>query len=69
MTEHFLLRKMHLWPTAGGVRPLAHARFDEKAGYWIAEGGSLALVRSKQAGSLAGSKKCDRETGEDLKGE
>lgn len=49
-----------------GLTPCG-ASYDKSRGYWIRDGAGDAYVAAEGAPSV--SKKCDRETGEDQKGE
>ena len=44
------------------------AQYDPVRGYWVLSGGPLVLSPDFADGGCTG-KKCDQETGEDLKGE
>ena len=67
MTKHILLvhstrRKYLEAPELPGG-----AKYDRRQGYWFNEG--MPLVRNQEFKNHSVSKKCDQETGEDLKGE
>lgn len=65
--EHILLKKAHRYTNPETSKVLGDYAYNSKKGYWISGLGE-ALVNSKNP-PIQNSKKCDRETGEDQKGE
>lgn len=68
MKEHILLEKAHRYTESSVVPVPNDCVFQEKRGYWTkCSTNEVMMLRSDQR--LPQSKKCDRETGEDQKGE
>ena len=68
MTEHILIKFATRWPYNDKKITLYDSQYKPAKGYWIKDGEPLVAADDfKEAGF--GTKKCDQETGEDLKGE
>ncbi len=68
MKKHILLEKAHCYTEPSFVLVPDDCIFQEKRGYWTRNDSNEALMLSDDS-RLLQSKKCDRETGEDQKGE
>ena len=68
MKEHILLEKAHRYTVPPVVPVPRDCVFQEKSGYWTKCSTNEIMVLSSDR-PLLQSKKCDRETGEDQKGE
>lgn len=68
MKEHILLEKAHRYTEPSFVPAPNDCVFQEKRGYWTRNNTNEVLMLSNDP-RLPQSKKCDRETGEDQKGE
>jgi hypothetical protein len=68
MKEHILLEKAHRYTEQSVVPVPGDCVFQEKRGYWIKCSTNEIMMLSSSR-PLLQSKKCDRETGEDQKGE
>ncbi len=68
MNRHILLEKAHMYD----VKPISNQHpnytFNEEKGYWLGESTSDVMMLNEHANAPC-TKKCDRETGEDQKGE
>lgn len=72
MSAHILFEKAYLFPKRKTGKELEGCVYDSIKGAWMREenGELIALVRSCDPNKpVAGTKKCDVETGEDVKGE
>lgn len=72
MDSHLLLQKAFVFTPQSGNVDLPECYYDRIVGAWIYTGGAEEdlLVRSRDPRKpIAGTKKCDHETGEDQKGE
>ena len=68
MTPHILMTYAARRPYCATPPMPAGARYDSVKGYWILDG--IPLVSSPEFSSAETmTKKCDQETGEDMKGE
>ena len=68
MKKHILLEKAFRYPVPI-VEPIPqNCTFQEKQGYWTTNSTGEIMMLSNDPG-LPVTKKCDRETGEDQKGE
>lgn len=68
MKEHFLLEKTFRYPDPKVDPTPKNCTYDTKKGYWIKNDTSEAMMLSNDP-HRPQSKKADRETGEDQKGE
>lgn len=68
MKEHILLEKAHRYSEPSVVPVPNDCVFLEQRGYWIKCSTNEVMMLSSDP-RLPQSKKCDRETGEDQKGE
>lgn len=68
MREHILLEKAFRYPEPKDLSTPNHCIFDEERGYWINNQTKEVMMLMEER-PLPQSKKCDRETGEDQKGE
>jgi hypothetical protein len=66
--NHLLLEKAYIYPIDREEADLKKYRFDSEKGYWINRETSKALIMEPDV-QKPRTKKCDRETGEDQKGE
>ena len=60
MKQHILLEQAHRYPSQTAVNSLKGCSFQQEKGYWVMESDDPKPPTTK---------KCDRETGEDQKGE
>jgi len=68
MKEHILLEKAYRYPVPI-IEPIPKdCTFQEKQGYWVKDSTGEVMMLSDDPRQHQ-SKKCDRETGEDQKGE
>lgn len=68
MKGHILLESARRYPEPeGSLTPSGYA-FQEACGYWVKNGSNEIMMPSADS-QPSYSKKCDRETGEDQKGE
>ena len=68
MKKHILLEKAYRYPEPQGSLEPEGCTFSEQSGYWVKTNTDKPMVRSDDP-KKPQSKKCDRETGEDQKGE
>jgi len=68
MKQHILLERAKSYTEPRDISFPDGYKFAEKQGYWINDVSGEAMMLSKDA-QRQQSKKCDRETGEDQKGE
>lgn len=68
MREHILLEKAFRYNEPSELTMPKWFVFDEKRGYWIDSKTNEVMMLMKERPILQ-TKKCDRETGEDQKGE
>ncbi len=68
MNKHILLEKAHCYTEPVVVPEPKGCTFQEECGYWTKNNTGEVMMLSKDH-FLVQSKKCDRETGEDQKGE
>ena len=68
MTSHVLIKHAVRRPFRATPAMPKGARYDSAKGYWIMRDAPLVSSPEFDEGELA-TKKCDQETGEDLKGE
>lgn len=68
MKNHLLLEKAYIYPIDREEADLSNYEFDAIKGYWI-NCETLEAFILEPAARKPRSKKCDRETGEDQKGE
>ena len=68
MTEHILLKLATRKPYRRNPRFPSTAEYDAMLGYWTVDGQPMVFSTEFINGPLV-SKKCDQETGEDIKGE
>lgn len=68
MKQHILLESAYFYPEPVEVPSPQGCTFAEKSGYWINNNTGEAMMLSNDP-RRPQSKKCDRETGEDQKGE
>lgn len=68
MKEHILLEKAFRYPEPIDVQDPKNCIFDEERGYWINSKTKEVMMLMEERPHPQ-SKKCDRETGEDQKGE
>ncbi|WP_400162901.1 hypothetical protein ACAF76_008315 [Brevibacillus sp. TJ4] len=66
--NHLLLEKAYIYPIDREEADLNKYRFDSEKGYWINCETSKAFIMEPDV-QKPRTKKCDRETGEDQKGE
>lgn len=68
MKQHILLEKAHCYPAPSVIPVPENYTFAEQSGYWRNNfTGEIMMLSSDP--QRPQSKKCDRETGEDQKGE
>ena len=69
MKKHILKDNIVLFDNSE-IKPTNDSFYDENRGLWIWNENGDVLVKSKNSSCpIKGTKKCDMETGEDLKGE
>ncbi|KJD42685.1 hypothetical protein [Paenibacillus terrae] len=68
MKSHLLLEKAYIYPIEREETDMKNYKFDAEKGYWINLKSFEAFIKEPFARKPR-SKKCDRETGEDQKGE
>lgn len=68
MKTHLLLEKAYIYPIEEEKINLEEYSFNNTKGYWINKKSSQPLILDSSV-QKPSSKKCDRETGEDQKGE
>lgn len=68
MAQHILLEKAYCYPEPTGTLKPENCTFAEKNGYWKNNTTGEIMMLSNDP-RRPQSKKCDRETGEDQKGE
>ncbi len=68
MKQHLLLEKAFIYPINEEVTELNNYVYNSVKGYWVHLETSEALILDSNL-QKPKSKKCDRETGEDQKGE
>lgn len=68
MKKHILLENAFRYNEPSVVLPPSGCSFDSQRGYWIKNKTGEAMMLSDDNCNLQ-TKKCDRETGEDQKGE
>jgi hypothetical protein len=68
MGKHVLLEKAFRYEEPIAVLPPTDCFYDMRRGYWVYNATGEAMMLSKDPRPLQ-TKKCDRETGEDQKGE
>ena len=68
MTRHILLEQAYRYDIPINIGGPAGGTFNQDKGYWIRDSDGAALMESDDM-PLCATKKCDRETGEDQKGE
>lgn len=68
--ENVLVKNVKLFGNTGNADALSDFKYDAKLGAWISElDGSVMVKGSDVRRPSPGTKKCDVETGEDMKGE
>ena len=68
MAQHILIEHAYKYPVSSDNRRPDGFTFNQAKGYWILDSTGQAFMESKIV-NLPNSKKWDRETGEDHKGE
>ena len=68
MTEHILLKLATRKPYRGNPRVPSTSEYDAVLGYWTVDGQPM-VFNAEFTNDPPVSKKCDQETGEDIKGE
>lgn len=68
MIDHPLVKYAKHYSTPTTVPTPQGCRYDTQAGYWVMRDSELPMVTSDSV-AMPVTKKCDRETGEDMKGE
>lgn len=68
MKKHLLLEKAYIYPLERDEANLSDYLYDTEKGYWLNKETQGAFILEPSA-RRPQSKKCDRETGEDQKGE
>ena len=68
MTDHLLIRFAERKPYKTTTSLLSTNEYDDKLGYRVVDGKPF-VVSPEYTERPAASKKCDQETGEDIKGE
>lgn len=68
MKKHILLEKAYRYPEPMVTPMPENCTFQEERGYWTKNNTNIVMMLSDDP-HLPQSKKCDRETGEDQKGE
>jgi hypothetical protein len=68
MNEHILLKRATRKPYRRTPEMPSSAEYDSARGYWLVDGQPMASTPQFRSGPPT-SKKCDQETGEDMKGE
>ena len=68
MKQHILLENANRYKVPENISTPKGYSFDERKGYWKNDYTGNALMLSEDR-KIPNSKKCDRETGEDQKGE
>ena len=68
MTEHILLKLATRKPYRRNPRLPSTAKYNAVSGYWTIDGQPIVSTIESHIGP-PNSKKCDQETGEDVKGE
>lgn len=68
MKQHILLEQAHRYPSQTAVNSLKGCSFQQEKGYWVNNSAGQAMMESDDPKPPT-TKKCDRETGEDQKGE
>lgn len=68
MREHILLEKAFRYTEPLGIQIPPEYIFNEERGYWVNRKTNEIMMQMKDR-PIPQSKKCDRETGEDQKGE
>ena len=68
MAKHILLEQAYKYPVSSEAQRPGGCTFNQAKGYWILDSTGQAMMESKIV-KLPNTKKHDRETGEDHKGE
>lgn len=68
MKQHILIEKAYRYSNPEVLNNPENCTYDMSKGYWSINASKQPMVLS-DAGRMLGTKKCDRETGEDQKGE
>lgn len=66
--QHLLLQKSKRYSDPQTISVSNDYVFDSKKGYWVDKCGDFPMMKGPNP-PISTSKKCDRETGEDQKGE
>lgn len=68
MKQHILIEKAYSYPNPVMIENPQNCTYEITKGYWSVDSSNKPMVLSEE-GKMLGTKKCDRETGEDQKGE
>ena len=67
--QHFLVARAHVYQANRIHGPIDGAIYDASRGAWALDGAQFLVKSCSRSAVLPGTKKSDRETGEDQKGE